>query len=219
MKNTFGVTMALLLVLTIGGSYLGFKKATTPHHATTEHKDDGHGAKKSHDAGSDHKEEEAGHAEDQAKTEESKTETPEKEIADSAEQEKSTESADQTAEVAKATEEDQTKTEEPKAEASEQAKKEKEPAEQTKVAAKGDKKAGQEKYMASCGGCHGANAAGGLGPALADAGQWTIEEFTVALREGRTPTKTLGATMPKYTEAMATDEDLTNIHAYLATLK
>lgn len=36
MKNTFAVTMTLLLALTLGGSYAGYRIATTPHHAEEE---------------------------------------------------------------------------------------------------------------------------------------------------------------------------------------
>ncbi|WP_199776982.1 hypothetical protein [Deinococcus sp. NW-56] len=36
MKNTFAVTMTLLLALTLGGSYAGYRIATTPHNAEEE---------------------------------------------------------------------------------------------------------------------------------------------------------------------------------------
>lgn len=36
MKNTFAVTMTLLLALTLGGSIAGYRLATTPHHAEEE---------------------------------------------------------------------------------------------------------------------------------------------------------------------------------------
>ncbi|MBB5233548.1 hypothetical protein [Deinococcus budaensis] len=36
MKNTFAVTMTLLLALTLGGSIAGYRIATTPHHAEEE---------------------------------------------------------------------------------------------------------------------------------------------------------------------------------------
>ena len=42
MKNTFAVTMTLLLALTIGGSVVGYNIATTPHHSEKG----GHGEEK-----------------------------------------------------------------------------------------------------------------------------------------------------------------------------
>ncbi|KEF34455.1 hypothetical protein RDMS_07350 [Deinococcus sp. RL] len=42
MKNTFAVTMTLLLAFTLGGSYAGYRIATASHHAA-EHKDEAKG--------------------------------------------------------------------------------------------------------------------------------------------------------------------------------
>ncbi|MFD1730561.1 hypothetical protein ACFSC4_04900 [Deinococcus malanensis] len=37
MKNTFAVSMTLLLALTLGGSFAAFQRATTPHQAEAGH--------------------------------------------------------------------------------------------------------------------------------------------------------------------------------------
>lgn len=224
MKNTFGVTMAFLLALTIGGSYLGYKKATTAHHAGTEHKEGGsdHGASgtaKDHD---EHQTEEhtdnkdvgqdATHSDSEKKdevseeqqsedappaqnSEDTKESTKQPENSEASEETPSETSTDTSPETAVADNSDSS----PKATA--------------------DLEAGKTVYGIKCGACHGANAEGVVGPALANSSQWSVEEFIVALREGRTPTKTLKATMPKFPEAQTSDEDLVNIHAYLASLK
>lgn len=88
-------------------------------------------------------------------------------------------------------------------------------------ATNGDTGQGQEKFTASCAGCHGAQAQGGLGPALNGAtgsGTWTVSEFERAVREGHAPDRELAPTMPRFTEAQLSDEDLMDIYAYLKSL-
>lgn len=85
-------------------------------------------------------------------------------------------------------------------------------------AGEGDAAAGQEKFAGSCAGCHGANAEGGMGPKLDKAKAWTAEQFTAAVREGKTPDRTLGMVMPHFTTEQVSDAELNNIHAYLKTV-
>lgn len=86
----------------------------------------------------------------------------------------------------------------------------------------GDTGEGQKKFVASCGGCHGAGGQGGIGPALNAAtgpGSWDIGQFEAAVRQGHAPDRELGAVMPRFTKEQLTDEDLTDIYAYLKTLQ
>lgn len=220
MKNTFGVTMAFLLALTIGGGYLGYKKALVPHHAGTEHKEGG----SDHGASGKAKDQDATHNTDSNSDSDNHSDSDKKD--EGAEEQQSedttppTQNTEDSTEETKQPEESETSEETPSDTSTDT------PPE-TAVAdnndnstkATADLEAGKTIYGVKCGACHGANAEGVVGPALADASQWSIEEFIVALREGRTPTKTLKATMPKFPEAQTSDEDLVNIHAYLATLK
>ena len=71
-------------------------------------------------------------------------------------------------------------------------------------------------------GCHGQAAAGGIGPALRgeiNPGNWTVEQLTTTLREGRAPNKTLGQVMPRFTATQVSDQDIANLHAYFKTLE
>ncbi|MEF2278562.1 c-type cytochrome [Deinococcus sp. YIM 134068] len=82
----------------------------------------------------------------------------------------------------------------------------------------GDTAAGQAKFVSSCGGCHGQNGEGGIGTNLiAEEGPrgWKLEEFEVALREGHSPSRDLGAVMPRFTEEQLSDEDVLNIYTFL----
>lgn len=77
---------------------------------------------------------------------------------------------------------------------------------------------GQTKFAGTCAGCHGANAEGGVGPALAATKDWTDAQFTAALREGKSPEKELSAVMPRFTPDAVSDADIANMHAYLKSL-
>ncbi|ACO46219.1 c-type cytochrome [Deinococcus deserti] len=87
---------------------------------------------------------------------------------------------------------------------------------------KGDPVAGRSTYIASCAGCHGQEGeGGGVGPALNGADgpkAWTLDQFTAALREGRTPERELAPLMPRFSKAQLTDSDVTNIYRHIKTL-
>lgn len=85
----------------------------------------------------------------------------------------------------------------------------------------GDTAAGQAKFVSTCGGCHGQNGQGGIGPSLI-AGEgpksWQLQQFEVALREGHAPDRDLGAVMPRFTPEQLSDEDVLNIYTYLRSV-
>ncbi|WP_026332578.1 c-type cytochrome [Deinococcus apachensis] len=86
----------------------------------------------------------------------------------------------------------------------------------------GDTAEGQKKFVATCSGCHGQNGEGGIGPALNAAtgpGSWDIGQFEAAVRQGHAPDHELGPIMPRFTKEQLSDEDLTDIYAYLKTLR
>lgn len=89
--------------------------------------------------------------------------------------------------------------------------------------ATGDAAAGEKVFAGNCAGCHGQNAQGGIGPSLVMATEgpkaWTLAQFTTVLREGRTPNRTLGAVMPRFTAAQISDQQVADIQAYIKTLQ
>lgn len=84
--------------------------------------------------------------------------------------------------------------------------------------ASGDAEAGKNKFATSCAGCHGATAEGGIGPKLNVTKTWSLEQLTAAVREGKSPEKTLSAVMPHFTAEQLSDAEMANIHAFLKTL-
>ncbi|BDP42183.1 hypothetical protein DAETH_21520 [Deinococcus aetherius] len=80
---------------------------------------------------------------------------------------------------------------------------------------------GQAKFVSTCGGCHGQNGQGGIGPSLI-AGEgpksWKLEQFEAAVRQGHAPDRDLGAVMPRFTEEQLSDEDVLNIYTYLRSV-
>lgn len=85
----------------------------------------------------------------------------------------------------------------------------------------GDPGNGGAVFASNCAGCHGANAGGNIGPALTTADgpkSWTLAEFTLALRQGKTPERELNATMPRFSETQLTDEQIADVQAYIKTL-
>lgn len=86
--------------------------------------------------------------------------------------------------------------------------------------AAGDPAAGGELFAGSCGGCHGAQGQGGMGPAMtANANTWDLAGFTAALREGKTPDgRELAPMMPRFGEGQLSDADIANIHAWVQGL-
>ncbi|GHF38963.1 hypothetical protein GCM10017781_14340 [Deinococcus metalli] len=76
-------------------------------------------------------------------------------------------------------------------------------------------------FASNCAGCHGAEAKGGVGPNLTTADgpkAWTDAQMITALREGKTPEKTLNTIMPRFTSEQISDSDITNIHAWIKSL-
>ncbi|THF83626.1 cytochrome c [Deinococcus sp. KSM4-11] len=94
------------------------------------------------------------------------------------------------------------------------------PADSSAMAA-GDAKAGATVFASNCAGCHGAAAKGGVGANLTTADgpkAWTDAQMITALREGKTPQKTLNTIMPRFTAAQVSDTDIANIHAWIKSL-
>ena len=82
----------------------------------------------------------------------------------------------------------------------------------------GNAEAGQQFFTGTCAGCHGAEAQGGVGPALGIVKDWSDAEFTTALRQGKTPEKELSPVMPRFTEAQLSGQQVADVHAYLKSL-
>lgn len=200
MKNTFAVTMTLLLLGTLAGSVIGYKKATTPHEAAA------HAS-----AAASGPEGAATHVETPAAA----TPAPSDDAAAYGETQPAPTDAGTTANAGTPGV-DNTNA----AGATGNA-----PAETANAAhasePAGDIEAGKTKYAASCAGCHGANAEGGMGgmaPKLNAVKDWTQEQFKTALRDGNTPTKTLAPPMMKFDTTAVTDDEVAGIYAWLKTL-
>ena len=88
------------------------------------------------------------------------------------------------------------------------------------AAADADPENGAQVFASnSCAGCHGAKAEGGIGPALNQVADWSVEEFATALREGVTPTGAkLGGAMPIFTAEQIGDQEVADLHAWLEKL-
>ncbi|WP_064015720.1 c-type cytochrome [Deinococcus puniceus] len=85
----------------------------------------------------------------------------------------------------------------------------------------GDPSNGRAIFASNCAGCHGANGGGNIGPALNTPDgpkSWTLAEFTLSLRQGKTPERELNSTMPRYSETQLTDEQIADLQAYIKTL-
>lgn len=83
---------------------------------------------------------------------------------------------------------------------------------------------GEALFAANCAGCHGAQAKGGVGPALAAVNTWTDDQFKEAVLNGKSPTRELTAVMPRFgTVGFAgqpvTDDQLKTIHSYIQNIK
>lgn len=200
MKNTFAVTMTLLLLGTLAGSVIGYKKATTPPEAAA------HAS-----AAASGPEGTATHVETPAAA----TPAPSDDAAAHGETQPAPTDAGTTANAGTPGV-DNTNA----AGATGNA-----PAETANAAhasePAGDIEAGKTKYAASCAGCHGANAEGGMGgmaPKLNAVKDWTQEQFKTALRDGNTPTKTLAPPMMKFDTTAVTDDEVAGIYAWLKTL-
>ncbi|WP_425147291.1 c-type cytochrome [Deinococcus sp.] len=90
------------------------------------------------------------------------------------------------------------------------------------AASSGDSAKGKAVFAtAGCAGCHGANGGGGIGPNLGMANgpkSWTLDQFHTALRTGHSPVGMLKAPMPQFAPTTVSDADVANIYAYIKTL-
>ena len=200
MKNTFAVSMTLLVVLTLLGSLFAYRKAT-------------------------HREAPAAHATAQTHaTEEGATgETP-AETASAASTEAVTEAsnAESGTEASSGTEMTEMSSTDTSAGAATDAAATTAAAHAATTdhaeAPAGDTEAGKAKFAASCGACHGPNAEGGMGgmaPSMANVKGWSLEQFTAAVRELKAPEKELKAPMMKFDAGAVSDADLANMYAWL----
>ncbi|CAM3963043.1 c-type cytochrome [Deinococcus frigens] len=219
MKNTFAVTMTLLLALTLAGSFTGYRMATTPHEEQTEEKARvpseaapsanvaATGAAGAPGAQGDVKQDAAGGT---ASGSEGAVARPGGEMSG-----EGAPSGDTDAALAGTPTDPDTKSNEQAATGA--------PPAATAVAAEtqGDPSAGQELYVSNCSGCHGADGGGGIGANLKlpnGPKSWTQEQFHTVLRQGKLPDGTeLNATMPRFADSQLTDSDIANIFAYVKT--
>ncbi|WP_420596760.1 c-type cytochrome [Deinococcus sp.] len=82
--------------------------------------------------------------------------------------------------------------------------------------------AGITNIAVNCAVCHGAGGKGGVGANLtvADGPKfWTDAQFLLALRQGQAPNKVLNTTMPRFSPEQLTDQQVTDIHAYVKTFE
>ncbi|MFN8510477.1 MAG: cytochrome c [Deinococcaceae bacterium] len=95
----------------------------------------------------------------------------------------------------------------------------------TEAPVEGQAEKGKEIYASNCQGCHAPDGAGGVGPKLAksEVATWTLAQFEEAVLKGKTPTRELGATMPRFASGFSggnapSDQELADLHAYLKSL-
>ncbi|GAA5435506.1 c-type cytochrome [Deinococcus aquaticus] len=213
MKNTFAVSMTLLLALTLGGSFAAYNIASRPHH------------EESHSEGEAVASEEAPSATSSATGAAGSAEAQGDAVAAN---EGGTQGGENGALAASGElttpETPAASTEGTQADStpSTQGSTGQEPAETAAAAeTQGDATAGGKTYAVSCAGCHGANGQGQIGPSLVAAdgpNSWTLAQFTTTLREGKTPERELGAVMPRFNETQLTDSDIANLQAFIKTL-
>ncbi|AWT35227.1 c-type cytochrome [Deinococcus arenae] len=213
MKNTFAVTMTLLLALTVGGSVIGYNIATTEHHTeekggeetqapqnNSESSPSANGASSGPAGGTQANTRGANDGGEQAGENGATVEA----------------SGNSTGDQATSTTEGSATDTDTAGSTGEQ------PAETAAAAeTQGDASAGGKTFAANCAGCHGANGQGQIGPSLVTADgpkSWTLAQFTTTLREGKTPERELAATMPRFSDAQLTDSDIANLQAYIKTL-
>ena len=222
MKNTFAVSMTLLLALTLGGSFAAYNIATSAHHEETHSKDEGHSEGGAQENASRPSESapspnsaatgaagEAGALGDVTADNEGGVQAGENgAVQDTGE--------DTTGSTPAASQEGTVTDTDPAGSTGQ------EPAETAAAAeTQGDATAGGKTYAVSCAGCHGANGQGQIGPSLVAAdgpNSWTLAQFTTTLREGKTPERELGAVMPRFNETQLTDSDIANLQAFIKTL-
>lgn len=84
---------------------------------------------------------------------------------------------------------------------------------------------GQALFAGNCAGCHGAQAEGGVGPALSTAAGWAKADFKQAVLNGVAPGgRALAPVMPHFAQtgldgAPATDAQLEAIHMFIQGVK
>ncbi|WP_240741619.1 c-type cytochrome [Deinococcus sp. KSM4-11] len=199
MKNTFAVTMTLLLALTLGGSLAGYRMATAEREEPA----------KSGEAAT------AGESSPSPSASTTGSAGPSTAQGDTAASQGGTQAGENGAVIAAGGEQGSTgSTAEPQADGAAM------PADSSATAA-GDAKAGATVFASNCAGCHGAAAKGGVGANLTTADgpkAWTDAQMITALREGKTPQKTLNTIMPRFTAAQVSDTDIANIHAWIKSL-
>ncbi|MXV20094.1 c-type cytochrome [Deinococcus xianganensis] len=220
MKNTFAVTMTLLLALTIGGSVVGYNIATTPHHSEKG----GHGEEKGGHSESGAPMSEQGPSANSAATGAAGAEGALGDVkADNEGGAQTGENGAVPASGEAVTGDETVASQEGSSTDTDTAGSTGQQPAETAAAAEtqGDAVAGEKSYAVSCAGCHGANGQGVVGPSLVAANgpkDWTLAQFTTSLREGRTPERELAATMPRFSDAQLTDSDIANVQAYIKTL-
>ena len=218
MKNTFAVTMTLLLALTIGGSIAGYNIATKSHHEEAAAHGEGKGTEKGTDATTSGA---AGSKDSTAETSQENTTTQSAEAgAQDGEPnpQANTNASTATDGVNNAGSTSNGNDNEPGTTGNTPENMAAAQPDTNKASASGDADAGKEKFAGTCAGCHGANAEGGVGPALNIVKDWSLEDFTTALRQGRAPNKTLSPVMPRFVATQVSDQDISNIHEYLKGL-
>lgn len=237
MKNTFAVTMTLLLALTLGGSYGAYRIATTPHEET---KAEGGSGNQQEQAGSVPTEEApsaassatgaagAAAAQGNAKAPNQGGEqagangavASSQGAASGGQENGQTENNSTTVATTEGTQAGENTTANAGGETG------RPPGETAATGATvttdaGDVTAGKTKFAVTCAGCHGAEGGGGIGAALNTADgpkSWTLDQFKLTLREGKTPDRELSATMPRFTAEQVSDEEVANLHAFIKTL-
>ncbi|GAA0518713.1 cytochrome c [Deinococcus depolymerans] len=221
MKNTFAVSMTLLLALTLGGSFAAYNIATKPHHEESKseggEKEGATPLSESAPSANSAATGAAGSAEAQGDVT-----APNEGGTQGGENGAVAASGELTTPETPAASTEGTRTD-PAPEASAAGETGKSPAATAAAAeTQGDATAGEKTYASSgCAGCHGANGQGQVGPTLVGADgpkNWTLAQFTTALREGKTPERELGAVMPRFNETQLTDSDIANLQAYIKTL-
>lgn len=212
MKNTFAVSMTLLLALTLGGSIAGFRLATAPHEEKAPTAEQGAIS-------------ESAPSPNSAATGSAGPSTAQGDVV--AENEGGTQGGENGAVAgaggaAGGTGNAENSTTEPAGGRATGGETGQQPVE-TAAAAEpaGDAEAGQTLFVGNCAGCHGAEGGGGVGPALTTADgpkAWTNAQFLTTLRQGKTPERELSAAMPRFSPQQLSDSDVTNIHEYIKSL-
>ena len=212
MKNTFAVTMTLLLALTLGGAVTGYRLATAPHEEKVTTNEQGAIS-------------ESAPSPNSAATGSAGPATAQGDVV--AQNEGGTQGGANGAVAAAGgaeggTGNQENSTTEPGGGSATGGETGQQPVE-TAAAAEptGDASAGETLFVSNCSGCHGAQGGGGVGPALTTADgpkAWTNAQFLTTLREGKTPERVLNAVMPRFTPAQLSDSDVTNILAHIKTL-